>query len=64
MRDNLTNVNEDLECYCKTYKANNDNNNAFLDVRKVFEQLNKQNCCSDDGMDHNDQVVQTTVRTS
>ena len=35
------------------------------DVRKVFEHLNKENCqfyisCSDDGMDHNDQVVQTT----
>ena len=34
------------------------------DVRKVFEHLNKQVECSDDGMDHNDQVVQTPVRTS
>ena len=41
MRDNLTNVNEDLECYCKTYKANNDDNNNASDVRKVFEHLNK-----------------------
>lgn len=31
------------------------------DVRKVFEHLNKQVECSDDGMDHNDLVVQTTL---
>ena len=34
------------------------------DVRKVFEHLNKQVECSDDGMDHNDLVVQTTLTLS
>ena len=33
------------------------------DVRKVFEHLNKQVECSDDGMDHNDLVVQTSYLT-
>ena len=33
------------------------------DVRKVFEHLNKQVECSDDGMDHNDLVVQTSYQT-